>query len=403
MISLRSQAERGASIIHASLQLSALNSIIDCMSSRTSFIFFASLLLALNANGQTGNPSQRATVKLIYSSDLYFPPDDPDDYFDLATLLTMPEIDVLGIILDQQLYDRRPESEGTGAVPLRQMSEITGRTAPYSVGLRHPLRSIDDQGLNQDPLCQKGVEMILDLLEKTEGKVMILTVGTVRDVAAAWNRNPGLFRRKISRLYLNTGIYGFPQGRFDVNLEKDRNAFLAILKSGLPVYWAACFGENNYETYWQANQRRVLETAAPKLQNYFLYAFSKGTGRIGLTAGKAILDPMEFLRRPLEKGEMEGMYSMTRNMWSTVTFLDAAGLNIYRNERGDYTASRQPVGDFTREIKPYSFKRVKVLIDDDGRVHPDKPGNIEVFVIYKEDADEYRNALESILRRRFNG
>ncbi len=366
-------------------------------------MFFASLLLALNANGQTGNPSQRATVKLIYSSDLYFPPDDPDDYFDLATLLTMPEIDVLGIVLDQQLYDRRPESEGTGGVPLRQMSEITGRTAPYSVGLRHPLRSIDDQGLNQDPLCQKGVEMILDLLEKTEGKVMILTVGTVRDVAAALNRNPGLFRRKISRLYLNTGIYGFPQGRFDVNLEKDRNAFLAIMKSGLPVYWAACFGENNYETYWQANQRRVLETAAPKLQNYFLYAFSKGTGRIGPTAGKAILDPMEFLRRPLEKEEMEGMYSMTRNMWSTVTFLDAAGLNIYRNERGEYTAARQPLGDFTREIKPYSFKGIKVFIDDDGRVHPDKPGNIEVFVIHKEDADEYRNALESILRRRFSG
>lgn len=373
------------------------------MSSSTSFIFFTSLLLALNANGQTGNRAQRTTVKLIYSSDLYFPPDDPDDYFDLATLLTMPEVDVLGVILDQQLYDRRPESEGTGAVPLRQMSEITGRTAPYAVGLRYPLRSIDDQGLNQDPLCQKGVEMILDLLEKREGKVMILTVGTVRDVAAALNRNPGLFRKKISRLYLNTGIYGFPQGRFDVNLEKDRNAFLAIMKSGLPVYWAACFGENNYETYWQADQRRVLQTAAPRLQNYFLYAFSKGTGKIGPIAGKAILDPMEFLRRPLEKEEMERMYSMARNMWSTITFLDAAGLNIYRNERGEYIAARQPVGDFTQEIKPYSFKRMKVYIDDDGRVHPEKPGNIEVFVLQKEDADEYRNALESILRRRFSG
>ncbi|MBI3111376.1 MAG: hypothetical protein HYZ01_07375 [Ignavibacteriales bacterium] len=371
------------------------------MNGRTFSMFLALLLLALNANGQTGKPAQRATVKLIYSSDLYFPPDDPDDYFDLATLMTTPEIDVLGIVLDQQLYDRRPESEGTGAIALRQMFEITGRAVPYTIGLRHPLRSIDDQCLNQDPLCQKGVEMILALLEKTDEKVMILTVGTVRDVAAAWNRNPGLFREKVSRLYVNTGIYGFPQGRFDVNLEKDRNAFLAVMKSGLPVYWAACFGDNNYETYWQADQRRILETAAPKLQNYFLYAFSKGTGTIGPAAGKAVLDPMEFLRRPLEKEEVAGMYSMTRNMWSTVSFLDAAGMNIYRNERGEYTALRQPVGDFTRAVKPYSFKRVKVFIDDKGRVHPDRPGNIEVFVIHKEDADEYRNALESILRKRF--
>lgn len=373
------------------------------MNRRSFFIICALILLAVNVYGQTGQPGERSTVKLIYSSDLYFPPDDPDDYFDLATLMTTPGIEVLGIILDQQLFDRRPESEGTGAVPLRQMFEITGRRAPYSIGLRHPLRTIDDQGLDQEPSSQKGVEMILDLLEKAEGKVIFLTVGTMRDAAAAFNRNPGLFREKISRLYMNTGIYGFPRGRIDVNLEKDRNAFLAIMKSGLPVYWAACFGENNYETYWQADQRMMLEGATMGVQNYFLYAFSKGTGKIGAAAGMAIADPVEFLQRPLEQEETAKMYNMTRNMWSTVTFLDAAGLNIYRNERGEYITSHEPVGDFTREVKPYSFKRLKVFIDDQGRVHADKPGNIEVSVIHKEDVDEYRNALVSLLKKRFSG
>ncbi len=375
--------------------------MVTYMKTRTSLILVALLVLALNMYAQTNSPVPSAKVKLIYSSDIYFPPDDPDDWFDLATLFATTEIKVLGIVLDQQLYDKRPEREGTGAVPLKQMFEISGRTAPYAIGLRTPLKSLDDTGLDQAAECQKGAEMILDLLAKTEGKVVLLTVGTARDVAAAFNRNPGLFRKKVSKIYLNAGIYGIPERRFDVNLDKDRNAFVAIMKSGLPVYWAPCFGENNYETYWQASQGKMLEPAARKLQNYFLYAFSKGTGIIGPAAGNAIADPLEFLNRSGEPDQLRKVYGLSRNMWSTASILDAAGLKIYKNKHGEYTASRRPAGDFKREVKPYSFKRMKVFIDDQGRVHPEKPGNIEVFVFHKNDVDEYRNSLESVLKKMF--
>jgi len=373
------------------------------MKNRIPIILSALILLGLNANGQANKPSQHTKVKLIYSSDIYFPPDDPDDYFDLATLFATPEIDVAGVILDQQVYDRRPKSEGTGVVPLQQMFEISGRKAPYAIGLRAALKSVDDKGLDQPDSSQRGVEMILDLLRKTKGEVVLLTVGTERDIAAAFNRDPGLFRKKVSRIYLNAGIYGFPEGRIDVNLLKDRNAFIAIMKSGLSVYWAPCFGENNYETYWQADQGKLLESATRRLQNYFLYAFSKGTGKIGQAAGRAIADPLEFLERSLDLDELEKVYASSRNMWSTASILDAAGLKIYRNKRGGYAGSRRPAGDFMREVKPYSFKKMKLYIDDQGRVHPGKPGNIEVFVLHKNDDDEYRNSLESVLKKKFGG
>jgi hypothetical protein len=369
------------------------------MKTRVPLILAALILLAPRANAQTNKPVPVANVKLIYSSDIYFPPDDPDDWFDLATLYATPGIDVLGIILDQQLYNKRPQSEGTGAVPLKQMFDIAGRSAPYAIGLRDALKSVEDRGLDQPALCQSGVEMMLDLLARAEGKVVLLTVGTTRDVAAAYNRNPGLFRRKVSKIYLNAGVYGFPQGRFDVNLEKDRNAFIAIMKSGLPVYWAPCFGENDYETYWQASQGKMLEPAARKLQNYFLYAFSKGTGRLGPSADQAIADPLEFLNRSLDLDELRKVYSSSRNMWSTASILDAAGLKVFGNKLGEYVASRRSVGDFTREIMPYSFKRMSVYIDDGGRVYPQKPGNTEVYVLHKSDVEEYRNSLENILRR----
>lgn len=379
------------------------NSTIHCMKIRMPFILSALILVASNAQGQDYKLAQRATVNLIYSSDIYFPPDDPDDWFDLATLFATPEINIAGIVLDQQLYDKRPQSEGTGAIPLKQMFDISGCVVPYAIGLRIALKSVDDKGLDQDSACQRGAEMILNVLRKTKAKIVLLTVGTERDIAAAYNRNPGLFRKKVSKIYLNAGVYGFPPGRFDVNLNKDRNAFITIMKSGLPVYWAPCFGENNYETWWQADQGKLLEYATKKLQKYFLYAFSKGTGTIGPAAGRAIADPVEFLNSPGEPIELRKVHGSSRNMWSTASILDAAGLKIFRNKKGEYTASRHPVTDFTREVKPYSFKKMKLSIDDQGRVDPHKSGNIELFVFHKNDVDEYRNALESILMKKFGG
>lgn len=366
-------------------------------------VFSVLILLSLTSHGQTNKLAQAGHVNLIYSSDLYFPPDDPDDWFDLATLFATPGIDVLGVILDQQVYDRHPEREGTGSVPLQQIFEISGRTAPYAIGLRTALKRVDDKCLDQPAVCQKGVAMMLELLRKTKGKIVLLTVGTARDIAAAYNRDPALFRRKISRIYLNAGIYGFPKGRMDVNLEKDRNAFIAIMKSGLPVYWAPCFGEDNYETYWQADQGKVLESATLKLKNYFLYAFSKGTGRIGPAPDRTIADPMQFLNSSGDTAGLRKVYGLSRNMWSTASILDAAGLKIFGNKPGEYTALRRPAGDFTREVRPYSFKRMKLFIDDQGRVHPGMAGNVEVFVFHKKDGEVYRNSLESVLKKKFAG
>jgi hypothetical protein len=373
------------------------------MKTRVSVLFVVLMFLGLSASGQVSNPVREARVKLIYSSDIYFPPDDPDDWFDLATLFGRPEIDVLGIILDQQLYDKRPQSEGTGAVPLRQMFEISGHTVPYAIGLRTALKSVGDKGLDQDSVCQKGAIMILDLLRKANERVVLLTVGTARDIAAAYNRDPGLFRRKVSRIYLNAGVFGFPPGRFDVNLLKDRNALVAIMKSGLPVYWAPCFGEDNYETYWQVDQRTLLESATKKLRKYFLYAFSKGTGIIGPATGMGVADPVEFLNPPEETTELRKVYGTPRNMWSTVSILDAAGLKIFRNKQGEYIASRRPAGEFTQEVRPYSFKRMNVFMDDKGNVHPKNPGNTDVFVLHKDDAEEYQGSLAATLARIFSG
>ena len=54
--------------------------------------------------GHTVRASDRgnvvASVPIVYSTDLYQQPDDPDDHFDLATLFAIKEFDIRGIIFD---------------------------------------------------------------------------------------------------------------------------------------------------------------------------------------------------------------------------------------------------------------------------------------------------------------
>lgn len=76
--------------------------------------------------------SAERTVPIIYSTDLYHPPTDPDDHFDTAVLFAIREFD-MPYILDNGLG--RQVQPGTkaefkhriGRPPLEQLMQISGR------------------------------------------------------------------------------------------------------------------------------------------------------------------------------------------------------------------------------------------------------------------------------------
>ena len=147
---------------------------------------FAAMVLAVGGGWATaGAPAEAGrAVPVIYCTDLFHPHDDPDDHFDLATLYAMPELDIKGIILDQG----RKQLERPGRIPVSQMNRITGRNVPTVIGLATPLKSPDDKGLDQTPEFQRGVEFIVQTLRASATPVCIATLGSVRDVVAAFNR-----------------------------------------------------------------------------------------------------------------------------------------------------------------------------------------------------------------------
>ena len=106
------------------------------------------------------------SVPFIYSTDLFHPPDDPDDHVDLATLFALPELDIRAIILDLGRSQRaRP-----GAIPVQQLSALMGKNAPHARGLAHPLRSPEDTGADQH-MGLEGVELILRVLRESQRKL----------------------------------------------------------------------------------------------------------------------------------------------------------------------------------------------------------------------------------------
>ena len=358
------------------------------------FLLAVTALLLFPSEGQ-GAPK---SIPLIYCTDLFHPPDDPDDHVDLATLFALPELEVRAIILDQGLSQR----ERSGEIPLRQMMTLTGKQTPYAAGLANPLRYPEDTGRNQFPFYQAGVEMILRVLRESNQKVTVITTGSVRDVIAAFNRDPRLFENRIDRIYVTAGNSAGGDLHWNPNL--DPQAYLRLMRSTLPIYWCPCFGGQEtietliaerlpiqqYQTFWKFRQGDLFESLSNPLQNFFLYALGR---KIPVND-----DPISYLERKLEEQLKSKEWKQPRNMWSTASLYHAASRQLYHSTT-EWAALSEPIQNFT--LSPvYDFVSVDVTIDLDLRTTM-KPANdprpIKIFHLLQ--LDHYQDAMTSSLRR----
>ena len=280
---------------------------------------------------QSGIPHR---IPVIYSSDLYHPHQDPDDHFDLALLYSLEELDVKAFIFDVTASSRDPKD--FGHIALEQMSKITGKKLPpYSAGLRHRLRSPDDQAYDQPKEFQGAVELILSTLEQSDEKVVMFLVGSCIDFVVAFNRNPELLKEKVKAVYVNAG--NGPKGdQTEYNVGLDLYAYVGLMNSGLPIYWCPCFTEQYrlctpddvaagkaFCTYYVIpNQAELLASTRPIVQNFFAYVLNRSEE-----------EPLGFLDK-----EPQPLPTTKRNMWCTAPFLHAAGREIYQTQDGHWIA-----------------------------------------------------------------
>lgn len=298
-------------------------------------------------------PSENRTP-VIYSSDLWFPHGDPDDHFDLLSLLSLPELDVKAVIIDytmQANVKRTKIEKGPNFAAVEKAIKLFKREpVPVRSGLIEPLLSTEDDGRTRPEEEQHAIELIIEQMNAVQDKsAVLITTGSVRDIYAAFNREPDLFKAKVKNIFISMGdSYGIT-ATTDTNVAKDIEAWKGLMVSGLPISWMPTNpskrrgGTSRYVSYWHFVQEELL-TASPKsIQEFFL---SEGIP-LGLSQGRPV-----------------------RSMWSTPAFIEAAGLECYEVDGEIRWLSKEEVSNVkgAKLIYPYSFVPIRLQMKDNGEV-----------------------------------
>jgi len=341
-------------------------------------------VVGCNTAAGVAAPAARS-VPVVYCTDLFHPHVDPDDHFDLATVYAMPELDIKGVVLDQG----RKQLEHPGRIPVSQMNKITGRNVSAVLGLSDPLKSPDDKALDQPPQFQGGVGLIVQTVRASARPVCITTLGSVRDVVCAFNREPELFRTNVAMVLAFIGEASDAKLQ-EYNVGLDPQAYVGLMRSGLPVYWVPCFDgglwqNRGHASFWRASHRTLLERAAPEVIQYFIYALEKETA-----------EPLAFVARPVEPSRQARLFSDTRNLWCAAVLGVMSGRDVVFD--GSEWTSALPQSDRSAGVagrKPlFGFSEVEVTVSDTGVVSYGKgPGSHKLRRFEVRDPDHYEPGM----------
>ena len=351
-------------------------------------------------------------VPVINVTDLYHPPQDPGDNFDLIAAYALSEIDLRAVILDVTDRYRRVFADHAipdyvdpngprepGIIPVVQLNYIFGRSVPFAVGPFSQMRSPDDPMWDIPPFQQQGVELILEVLRTSQEPVDILSFGSARPIAVAYNRDPGLFRTKVRCIHLCAGSTSsrYLQGRQGVvewNVMLDPHAVVRLLRSDLRVAIYPCatdeggFAYSRYNTYWRLPSLDFIASMDPRLRRYLWFAFERAV-RVDFLRALEV-DPCP--------DTWERVYRRVHHVWETAVWLRVSGRRLVR--RADGTHRILPASEVAGDdrILPNELRPCSVNVLDDGRFDFELVDESSRCFIYdRVDPRENERALQEAL------
>ncbi len=321
-------------------------------------------------------------IPLIYSSDLFHPHDDPDDHFDLASLFSINNFDIRGVILDEGMT--KDQKKRNGIIPVAQLKYLTKLKFPVYMGLTEKIKNPEDAALYQPFEYQQGVNMILETLEKSPIPVTLISVGSTKDFAAAYNRNPDLFKKKAAKLVLFIGDANDLEPKpYEWNVKLDSCAYICLMNSGLPIYWIPCWDRRSAGTNaseWIGTH--LLKYSSQKLINYFNYML-------------LIKDDADII------GYMESnndtCINQSKELWGAGVFTYFAGMQIVKKENDYIALDKNQIQKNDTIVYPFTFEPVSVVADEKGVVHKENSKKSHKIMLFKiNDNKLYPKIMTSV-------
>jgi pyrimidine-specific ribonucleoside hydrolase len=348
-------------------------------------------------SGWTDERPKKSSIPLVHITDLYHPPQDPDDHIDLATVAALHEYDLKGVILDTTRKFLLASPAGfdiqrdPGFIPVIQLGYLLGRSIPVATGPTLPLTRPDDDVSDRPPWEQAGVTLLLNILEDSREEVVVSVVGSARVLTAAYNRSPELVRTRVRSVLLNAGSTGGLKREWNVDL--DPEAYVGLWRSGLPIHWYPCATETgafnpNHErgTYWKTTHAEIFRDLAPSLRSWFTYAFSPGNGG----------DIIAALTGTGPPGSWERILAEQRNMWATASLVMGAGRVLAKTPQGwrFVPSSSADAG----KIWPWHLDRIEAMVNTKAEVQwrlLESGGN--AFLFQRRRGTEFGSAMAEAL------
>jgi hypothetical protein len=357
-------------------------------------------------------------IPLIDVTDLYHPPQDVGDNFDILAAYALPELDLRAVILDCTEPFRQPVAKNPGAglaedrrgprepgfIPVLQLNSIFGRNVPCATIPFTGMKSVDDKMLDAPPFQQQGIELILRTLREAAEPVHIASFGSARAIAVAYNREPELFRKKLARLHLCAGGSSpAAPGYIEWNVALDPLAIVCLLRSKLPIalypdaannakdkgynVFSPAFSYDEHNTYWKLPDLRFISQMHAPLRRYLEYAFNRSS-RVDFLRAMEVDDP------PLD----EKLLSKEHYVWETAVWICVSGRRLVK--RADGTHRIVPASEVqpTDRVLPNELRPCEVTVRDDGIYEfreTQRPTNFSVY--YRGDPRENEAALREAL------
>jgi hypothetical protein len=381
-------------------------------------IVFSFVLILAAGFIACGSNASEGRKPIVVITDCYHPYQDPGDNLDLIQGFALPDVNLLGIILDITDAFRKDTADHptlwkdprgpreAGIIPVEQLNYIFNRNLSFAVGPMSLMRSETDKMTDIPVFEQEGIRLLLDILDKSEEPVDILSFGSLRVIAVAFNRNPELMKKKVGMIHISAGTTSknhelgsdaganaIPGGEWNVAI--DVPAFTRVLRSGLPIALYPCAGKDGgfvkdvNNTYWTLKDLSFLSKMQPKLQCYIDYAFDMKLQHNFLSAmdkGSPYADG--------KKIQFEKFH-----IWETAIWLKATNREIVKNKQGNYELKK------VNNIKPTDIIIENSLrpcllteIRDAGRFqfeYTSNPTNVRIY--YRSDIDENEKAMNEVI------
>ena len=329
---------------------------------------------------------------VIYQTDLYHPHNDPDDHFDIATIVSLASqglINLEEIIID---YPSKDFPGDPAIVAVEQLKYITEIDVPVYIGTSVPMRHLKDTQYDIDSKNSIAVEKIADTLRKAQQPVYIIIVGGCNDVAISGTRYPELFKEKCAGVLLNAGSGRHNEdGILEYNVELNANSYAAIFDLPCPVFWFPCFDKiyntggfkpGELGTYYMFEQHQVLGSLSSGMKNYFKYMLEQSN------------DPkyLRYIDKIVDESFISEYGNMLRNMWSTSSILFAAGKCV--NIDGDIIDY-----NMNGEHNLYILEPISVSCSPEGITDWEYDASSQTrFIFHIKDMDKYNNAMTKVLK-----